>query len=97
MKNILLIFISFVLLFSQQAFAQECSTSENKLAIYFSNGMSDDKEDARHSLRTLELKTQSQLNDYSVHYYIPYNDNETWYYQLAEVFAQRQVGGGLFL
>lgn len=91
MKTIYAITVMFVFLFSQQILAQECSTSENKLAVYFSNGMSNDKKSARASLSALISKTQSQLSNYSVHYEISYNDNETWYYQLAEVFAQRQV------
>jgi hypothetical protein len=92
MKTISLMAI-LILLSPYSIFAQGCSTSENKLAIYFSSGMSNDYEDAIDSLQALKRKTQSQLTNmnYTVYYDIAYNQNEQWYYQLAEVFAQRKI------
>ncbi len=91
MKKIILICL--LALFSTNAFAENCSVSERKLAIYFSNGMFNDQNDARSSLKALMDTTvpHLQAQGYTLNYDIAYNQNEEWYYQILEVFRQREL------
>lgn len=90
MKKFILIVL--LALFSTHALAEHCSVSERKLAIYFSNGMFNDEDDARDSLGALEAQTKPHLQaqGYTLNYDIAYNENEVWYYQILEVFGQKQ-------
>lgn len=91
MNKLILTFL--LLLPVVSVFADNCAVSERKLAIYYSNGMSNDEYDARNSLNAIELKTKSTLQSqgYRVSYDIAYNNNEVWYGQLFEIFRQRQL------
>ena len=68
-----------------------CPVTENKLAVYFSNGMFNDRQDAENSLKNLKKLPIMKSGKYTLNFGISYNQNEPWHYQILEVFRQRQL------
>ena len=59
MKTILLML--FTLFYTAPSIASNCSTSERKLTIYFSNGMFTESDDAQHLVSELTKKVNQYL------------------------------------